>query len=228
MNHQVHLGYIESYTLVPPRGAIVASRSRQWLTPRELQTAFLAGRLILTEPQVLVLRNLVRRFAATVEAKQNLSSVGAQANIRDSNTAFSARAQEASTAAGESNESKAAGVVNQDRADEVLGPHQTLSSEWLKRYLLHLRLTKRRQSATGSKGKAALNQEAQRQQQLDLAMSSAEYKPILMSRKPVPDNTSNILSLYITIISYLYGTFSFIFCRENAFIISRVVGRQIQ
>ncbi len=44
------------------------ARPREWLTVRELQTAFLAGRLCLTEPQVLLLRSLVVAFSKTYEA----------------------------------------------------------------------------------------------------------------------------------------------------------------
>ena len=49
--------------MVPPRGQIVSSRPRQWLTLRELQTAFLAGRLRLNEAEVNKLVLLVKAFA---------------------------------------------------------------------------------------------------------------------------------------------------------------------
>lgn len=165
---QVHLGFIDSYTLVPARGVIVASKSRQWLTPRELQTAFLAGRLLLTEPQVLVLRNLVRRFAAMVELQQPKHSKDATGDVDTEAAAVTGR--------------DGGGSSNKAIAEEVLGPCQSLSAEWLRRYLLHLRLTKRTQSATGTRGRAALQQDSQRQQQLEWAMSTAEYRPVQKSK----------------------------------------------
>ena len=170
MNEQVHLGFIDSYTLVPPRGVIVASRSRQWLTPRELQTAFLAGRLLLTEPQVLVLRNLVRRFAAVVESQQP------KHNSKDATGDVDTEAAAVTGRDGGAGGNKAIG-------EEVLGPCQSLSAEWLRRYLLHLRLTKRTQSATGTRGRAAMQQDSQRQQQLEWAMSTAEYRPVQKSKQ---------------------------------------------
>ena len=39
----MHLGCIESYTMIPPRGVIVSSEPRTWLTVNDIQTAFMAG-----------------------------------------------------------------------------------------------------------------------------------------------------------------------------------------
>ena len=180
MNLKVHLGFIDSYTLIPPRGVIVASRSREWLTPRELQRAFLAGRLLLTEPQILVLRNLVRRFAAMVELQQSKQLKGATGDI--------------DTVAAVEGAKLGGGTSNKSIGEEVLGPCQSLSAEWLKRYLLHLRLTKRTQSAIGTRGRTTLQQDSQRDQQLELAISAAEYRPVQKSKQESVEGREFLLS----------------------------------
>lgn len=168
---QVHLGYVDSYTLVPPRGVIVASRHRDWLTPRELQTAFLAGRVILTDPQVLVLRNLVKRFAATV-ASLNPQPENSLTNIN--------LLAHSSPHAADVDSMKAVAP------EAVLGIGQSLSSEWLRRYLLHLRLTKRTQSAAGAK-----LPESQRNRQLAWALTSIDYKQVGEKKSPKKDRNKS-------------------------------------
>ncbi len=180
VNLKVHLGFIDSYTFIPPRGVIVASRSREWLTPRELQRAFLAGRLLLTEPQILVLRNLVRRFAAMVELQQSKQLKGATGDI--------------DTVAAVEGAKLGGGTSNKSIGEEVLGPCQSLSAEWLKRYLLHLRLTKRTQSAIGTRGRTTLQQDSQRDQQLELAISAAEYRPVQKSKQESVEGREFLLS----------------------------------
>ena len=106
---QVHLGFIETYTMVPHRGATVVSTPRPRLTVEEIQSAFFQARSRFTEGQVLALMKLVTRYA------------------RDK--------------VGEEVEEHA---VNAD----VVAPGCRLSSEWLKKYMVHLRLTKKKSSAT--------------------------------------------------------------------------------
>ena len=43
---KVHLGFIKCYTIVPPRGAIVSSNPRPWLSVTDIQKAFYAGKMI--------------------------------------------------------------------------------------------------------------------------------------------------------------------------------------
>lgn len=52
--------------MVPARGQIVASHPREWLSIRDLQTAFLAGRLRLNDAHVYILMRLVKSFAVKV------------------------------------------------------------------------------------------------------------------------------------------------------------------
>ena len=156
MNLKVHLGFIDSYTLIPPRGVIVASRSRQWLTSRELS------------------------IAAMGELQQSKQLKGAAGDI--------------DTVAAVEGAKLGGGTSNKSIGEEVLGPCQSLSAEWLKRYLLHLRLTKRTQSAIGTRGRTTLQQDSQRDQQLELAISDAEYRPVQKSKQESVEGREFLLS----------------------------------
>jgi len=116
---QVSLGFIDDYMLVPPRGAIITGKRKVWLTTRDLQTAFMSARLCLTEPHVLILRSLVNSFA------QNYNLLYPEGNLASSSV----------------NKSMEGSTTNGKKG--VFGPQQTLSSEWLKKYLVHLRLSKK-------------------------------------------------------------------------------------
>jgi hypothetical protein len=113
---QVNLGYIERYTMVPPRGAIVQSKYREWITNREIHGAFISGRLCLNDNQIKALKHLVADF---MKHYKNLYKEKADKMLK----------------LNEELEEKLPGPV--------FGPNHTLSSEWLKKYLIHLRLTKR-------------------------------------------------------------------------------------
>ena len=60
---QVHLGYIQPYTLVPARGVIVKSVPKDWIGIPQIQAAFLAARLRLSDVQVRALMKSVKDFA---------------------------------------------------------------------------------------------------------------------------------------------------------------------
>lgn len=62
---QVHLGFVESYTIVPARGCIVQSTPRKWLSLREVQDAFLATRLQMNDVHVRAFVTLIKEFAKT-------------------------------------------------------------------------------------------------------------------------------------------------------------------
>jgi len=121
---QVYLGFIDSYTMVPPRGAIVTSRARTWLTHRDIQTAFISARLCLTNPQVELIRSLVHGFAQ----QQNFMLIDPEVGV--------------------GNSSSSSGAGSGKKA--VLGPGKALSAAWLKKYLVHLRLHKKTKSAASS------------------------------------------------------------------------------
>lgn len=65
---QVHLGFLDSYTMVPPRGEIIVSQPREWLTMRDITQAFEAGRLKLKEFQVQILILLVSKYAESMKS----------------------------------------------------------------------------------------------------------------------------------------------------------------
>lgn len=49
--------------MIPHRGEVIQSIPREWLTVKEIQTAFYAGRVRLRENYVFILMKLVRDFA---------------------------------------------------------------------------------------------------------------------------------------------------------------------
>ena len=68
---QVHLGFVEEYTLIPPRGSIVMSQPRQWISLRDVQEAFLNCRLRLSDVHVKALVKLVKDFSKAVPAEES-------------------------------------------------------------------------------------------------------------------------------------------------------------
>ena len=121
---QVHLGFIDTYTMVPPRGLAVVSTPRARLSVNELQTAFFQARLRLTDPQILAIMKLVTRYAR--------EKMGDEKSEEEINA-------------------------------EVVAPGARLSSEWLKKYMVHLRLTKKKSLAASQEepqvGSSLENQE---------------------------------------------------------------------
>lgn len=126
------LGYIDDYIMIPARGAIITGKRKPWLTTRDLQTAFMSARLCLTEPQVLILRSLVNSFAQQYDAVYPSESNAAESNSQANNV----------------NKSIDGSVASRKKG--VFGPQQTLSSEWLKKYLVHLRLSKKITAVAGA------------------------------------------------------------------------------
>jgi hypothetical protein len=122
---QVHLGFVDSYTMVPPRGVIVQSQRQEWVADRLLHTAFIAGRLFLNDHQIRAFKHLVVDFANQYAAL-----------YRD-------RADQLIRVSAELDEKLPTHVFGG-------GPGHAISADWLRRYLLHLRLTKRIGSANNS------------------------------------------------------------------------------
>ena len=138
------LGFIDTYTLIPPRGAIITGKKKTWLTTRDLQTAFISARLPLTEPQLILLRSLVHSFAS-----QQSETRATTSSSENAVSALTASAELTMPVHNESTKKQLA----------VLGPAHTLSADWLKKYLVHLRLTKKTcsSSATSAGAGAALS-----------------------------------------------------------------------
>jgi hypothetical protein len=102
---QVHLGFIDTYTMMPARGRAVISTPRPLLTVKELQTAFFDTRTRFSEGQILALMKLVARYACD----------------------------------------KTGGDIDEAALTaEVIASGRRLNSEWLKKYLVHLRLTRKK------------------------------------------------------------------------------------
>ena len=136
------LGFIDDYTLIPPRGAIITSKKKTWLTARDLQTAFMAARLNLSDAQVILLRTLVYAFAQQHETLHPAEGkLGGDVN---QSTEESRQSAPGSLAAAAVTASAAA------LKKGVFGPQHTLSSAWLKKYLVHLRLSKKVSSVSAS------------------------------------------------------------------------------
>eukprot|EP01039_Chlorochromonas_danica_P002431 gene2431-2664_t len=129
---QVCLGFLPGgYVWVPARGSIVVSQPVAWLSARALQSAFLAARTTLNESHLYALRLLLQDFADRYDTLYP-------------NTTSPLPAATTEPPAGE--------IGDPRKGDPVLGPHHALSAAWLKKYLLHLRLTKRRQSYSVPRG----------------------------------------------------------------------------
>jgi len=108
---QVHLGFIDTYTMVPPRGQTVVSQPRARLSVHDLQTAFFQARARFTDAQILAIMKLVTRYAR--------DKIGDEKPEEEINA-------------------------------EVVASGARLSSEWLKKYMVHLRLTKKKSLAASS------------------------------------------------------------------------------
>jgi hypothetical protein len=120
---QVSLGYIDDYTLIPPRGSIIISKEKEWLNDRDIHTAFLTARLFLNDQQLWILKGLVNDFA------------------KEYRSYYEDRIEKLIKLPGESN-----GNGNEEKEKlpkSAKGPGNTLNNEWLKKYLIHLRLSKR-------------------------------------------------------------------------------------
>lgn len=128
---QVNLGFIDSYTMIPPRGTIVISQPTLWIPINSIQTAFLAGRVHLNSLQVHVLTLLLQDFARDYPSLYPSEPVPQSAP-------------------------HPAQVIPEPKTgDPVLGTKGAVSAAWLRKYLIHLRLTKRRQSFSAQSGVAA-------------------------------------------------------------------------
>lgn len=116
----MHLGFIDDYTMIPPRGEIIQSRRREWISQKELQTAFVAARLILSQPQIVALMSLVVLFSKEYSTlyKNKISHISPK---------------------------------EKELKSPALGPNNSVNFEWFKRYLLHLRLSKRKRSSSKTK-----------------------------------------------------------------------------
>ena len=115
---QVHLGYLEAYTMTPARGKVVVSNPREWVTAQEVKEAFCAARLHLTMPQIALLLNLIRDFA-TQSGETGPSvrvSVSDKKEMKSLNSALIASA--------------------------VILNHR-VHADWLRKYLVHLRVGER-------------------------------------------------------------------------------------
>lgn len=107
--------------MIPARGEIIKSSPRQWLTAREIQTAFFAARLRLSDFEVKALINLVGQFA------QSAKTITLSNTIQDG-------AEGGVTAA-----SGSISIVPSEDAEPVMNAGR-LSSKWLGLYMVHLRL----------------------------------------------------------------------------------------
>lgn len=109
--------------MVPPRGSIIKSRQREWFTSRDLQTAFMAARLYLSEPQLFILRSLVHAFSQQHQQ------------------------QHGHVLSAETDGARLETDLDKLHRVPVIGSAHSLNAQWLKRYLIHLRLTKKLKSA---------------------------------------------------------------------------------
>lgn len=169
---QVNLGFIESYTMIPPRGVIVQSEPKTWLTNRDLQVAFMAARLCFNDEQLRAVRSLVVDFSRHY---RQLYADKAESIIALHD-----------------------GLI----ADTVipgppLGANQTLRSSWLQKYLVHLRLAKRlvRSSSGGgdvlhpAAARQSGEQKLQQQQQLNTSsIASSSLQPPVVGLQDVDDD----------------------------------------
>jgi hypothetical protein len=146
----VSLGFIDNYMMIPPRGAIITSKKKTWLTARDLQSAFMAARLCLTEAQLIILRSLVYSFAQQYDTLY--ASTARLGQSEEAAPSFSPTASATISASGAVAGGEGAGPLSKKG---VFGPAQTLNANWLKRYLLHLRLGKKTSSANLGTGSIA-------------------------------------------------------------------------
>ena len=137
---QVHLGFVsEGYTMVPARGVIVASKPREWLSVRDIQNAFEAGRLRMSETQAISLGQLVYTFS--LEYKKNHSNIPINDETLEGGSSDEAKEQTL-------NQSRFAPLNIVPLPSSALAPSHTLSpkqkmminAEWLRMYLVQLRI----------------------------------------------------------------------------------------
>jgi hypothetical protein len=99
--------------MTPHRGEVIQSIPREWLTVKDIQTAFYAGRLRLRENFVFILMKFVREFARPL--LDNSDSI----QVASSSDRF-------------------------PRSKIVIAQGNKLSAYWLRKYLVYLRVTKRK------------------------------------------------------------------------------------
>lgn len=92
------------------------STKREWLANREIHSAFISGRLFLQENHIKALKLLVNDFAKQYR-KMYVDKANKMIKLQDE--------------------------LEEKLPGHVIGPSHALNAEWLKRYLVHLRLTKR-------------------------------------------------------------------------------------
>lgn len=108
--------------MIPARGEIIKSSPRRWLTPRDIQGAFFAARLRLTDLEVQTLIDVVVQFARS--AKTITLSNAVQDSVEG---------QHAITASG------SISLVASEDTEAVVNAGR-LSSKWFGLYMVHLRL----------------------------------------------------------------------------------------
>jgi hypothetical protein len=137
---QVHLGYVKPYYIIPPRGDVVVSNPRSWLSVRDLQRAFMAARLRLTDTHVATLMQLVADFAQNV--RQISVGTGSMNTVSDISAAREGTEGEAAlpaaAAGGASSPAHADG--GHDLEHRPVTHSGRLSAEWFRHYMVHLRL----------------------------------------------------------------------------------------
>lgn len=134
---QVHLGFLKPYSIIPPRGDVVVSTPRTWLSVRDLQRAFMAARMRLTEFHVRTLMQLVREFA------QNVRKITIGNDSTNTVSDISAgregggNPEVENVAAGHQQTSK---IHDIDFCDTPVTLNGKLCADWFRHYMVHLRL----------------------------------------------------------------------------------------
>lgn len=137
---QISLGYIDDYTYIPPRGEIIQSKMKEWLNDRDIHAAFLSARLFLNEQQLWMLKRLVTEFAASYRQlyQEKLEKmIKFPYHQKQTQLSSQRRSQQQPISPDE---------MEENLPKSVKGPGNVLNNVWLKKYLLHLRLTKRNHS----------------------------------------------------------------------------------
>ena len=153
---QISLGFINrSYTIIPPRGQVIESKPREWLTPKEILSALLTSRVRLSEVHIVVLVKLLKEFAVLCKASEKLSiethnNTSTRSGKKKKSTNIKKKCTSkppttkhtiAATAAGTSGSTKvSASPTPADVA--VVSLDNKINAMWLGRYLTYLRCTK--------------------------------------------------------------------------------------
>jgi hypothetical protein len=124
---QVSLGYIEDYTMIPPRGEIIISRTKEWISDRDIHLAFLTSRLFLNDQSTYALKKLVYEFAINYRALY-LEKLNHLITFKNNPE-----------------------LEKENLPKHVKNSVGQLNNEWFKKYLLHLRLTKRLNSSQSNR-----------------------------------------------------------------------------